>query len=318
MKTLVLMSDIPWTALYQRPQALAVRFAMQYDRVIFVEPWHPTFKQYTLPPNVTRLRLWHWPFNARVPLLGRIFGPLSRVFHPLTDWVNRKILRYATGAHGPDVIFTESPQFGNLVKGWPLTTVVYDYIDRYMGFGRLPDWVTDAFYSALMRADLKIATHPKLADEIETPYVVGQGAEPAFGMARFGTRGIYWGYISDYMDWKTIIEDCDTGKILFLCGPVKGTEIPTHRNLHYLGNLPHRTLPYLARIADYGFILWKKTELTEAVSTVKAQEYLAAGLPVVYSSWMKKDMGPVSWGERAEFIQVLIETHTNRFNSSKE
>lgn len=316
--TLLFLSDIPWTALYQRPQALAIQFAMKYDKVIFAEPWHPTkTKDAIVPPNLKRIRLWHWPFNAKLPVVGKIFSPLSRIFHPLTTWINRKIIERECGS--PDIIFTESAQHGNLVKGWPLTTVVYDYVDRYTGWGKLPDWVGDAFLDANARADLRIATHPKLAEEIMTPYVVGQGVDPYFSINnRFGKVGIYWGYISNYMDWGRILEDCSAGKIMILCGPVKGTEIPIHHNLHYLGVVDHRTLPYLARMATFGFIFWKKNDLTETVASVKAQEYLACGLPVIYSSWMKRDMGPYEWNDRARTITQLIDSHTRQFNSSME
>ncbi|MRR35114.1 hypothetical protein EG829_10575, partial [bacterium] len=66
------LSDIPWTALYQRPQHLAVRFAARQP-LLWVEPavlGHPPRRHLvSIQEGISGLVLPYFPYNARRSLL---------------------------------------------------------------------------------------------------------------------------------------------------------------------------------------------------------------------------------------------------------
>jgi hypothetical protein len=58
-------------------------------------------------------------------------------------------------------------------------------------------------------------------------------------------------------------------------------------NVKLLGLIQYERLPEFLAYTDAGIIPFKKTPLVESVSPLKLFEYMAAGLPVVSTSWME-------------------------------
>jgi glycosyltransferase involved in cell wall biosynthesis len=97
----------------------------------------------------------------------------------------------------------------------------------------------------------------------------------------------YYGLLHDWQDYDLLagIARQRPDWSLVLVGKVQtNTErFATLRNVHFIGQRPHATLPSYCRGFDVAIIPHRINELTRNMNPIKLREYLAAGLPVVAS-----------------------------------
>jgi glycosyltransferase involved in cell wall biosynthesis len=311
--TTLFFSDIPWTALYQRPQHLAVRFAAR-QTLLWVEPavlGHPPRRRLvSIREGISGLVLPYFPYNARNFLLraaARATGALAPA-QAILDRVQVSMLAGAMGdmalPAGETVAYLQNFQAFRAIRSCRVGRILYDCIDNPFGFARFPRPVHTLWRETLDAADALIATSPTLADLLQRTsgrqaHVVSNGVE----YARFASPverprdlpddGVpIAGYVGSVYPW------IDFALLEHLCRAlpnvrvvIVGTEHPEVRpklsalsrypNFLFLGHRPYQTVPSYLQHFNAGLIPFLRNQLTAGVNPVKLYEYAAAGLTPV-------------------------------------
>ncbi len=311
--TVLFFSDIPWSALYQRPQQLASLLAKKCP-VLWIEPatlgsttyWSPA----PIQPNLYRLSLPQFPFNARSTTIKKIARIVSMI--PGSWWVLAHVQRvllwraFAAVHVSETVAMVQNFQFATLIRSLGCNRIVFDYIDDIFGFTEFPAAVTEQWKHMIGRADEVTTTSPVLMQQI-----MDQGRSDV----RLLSNGVNYSLFSSN-DWQTQRPtDLPKGDaIAMYIGSVYpwfdfelmeyllthmpdinfvlvGHEHPEVRdslirmqklpNFHFLGVRPYELLPGYLASAHVGIIPFRRTPLTAAVNPVKLYEYSAAGVPTV-------------------------------------
>ena len=102
-------------------------------------------------------------------------------------------------------------------------------------------------------------------------------------------RITYIGVISDWFDLDLLYQAANSlpnysfviiGPVDILIDKVKGVS-----NIYFLGAKPHSIIQIYLQNSQVGVIPFIRTKLIESVNPIKLYEYMAAGLPVVSTSW---------------------------------
>jgi teichuronic acid biosynthesis glycosyltransferase TuaH len=103
-------------------------------------------------------------------------------------------------------------------------------------------------------------------------------------------------------------------KTIMMIGPVRDTKYegqPLHelKNIRFIGSRPLHSLPAYLRYFDCCIIPYKKDELTSSIYPLKINEYLAAGKPVVATSFSDdiRAFGDVAYiaDSHDEFVKLI-------------
>jgi glycosyltransferase involved in cell wall biosynthesis len=178
--------------------------------------------------------------------------------------------------------------------------IVYDLIDDWSAPSLGGDWYDPTLERELgLKSDALVASAPDLVDRLVdltgrevtlVPNAVNAeifGRQPGPEPDDFPPgEGLVLGYhgslYGDWFDWdalRSVAESFSEARVVVI-----GDEPDTHpampSNVHFLGLKPQTSLPdYLSRF-DAGLIPFHVTDVTHAVSPLKAYEYLAMGVPV--------------------------------------
>ena len=289
---LVVLSHLPWTWVWQRPQHLVSRLAAG-RRTWFVE--QPVRADVTTP--VMRHadagpvhRVWlEVPHEVRIgdsPLL-----PFELYGNQLTDLLG-------TAAVGSDV-WLYSPMALDLAGSMAPRVLAYDVMDDLSAFADGGDYMRNLQERALRRADVVFAggrSLHRVAAAVRGPdkvHLFPSGVEVAhyatsrkLRRPRVRPAAGYVGVIDERLD-LTLIADL-AAKLpqwdIHLVGPVTKIDpstLPQAPNLHYPGMQPYEQLPAVMAGLDVALMPFALNEATRAISPTKTLEYLAAGLPVV-------------------------------------
>ena len=337
---ILFLSDIPWNALYQRPQHLATRLARRWP-LLWIEPAtlhaRASFAPIRIRENLTALSLPMLPHNARLkPLraLSRVVGRLDT-----TRWLVEHLqVRLLQGAM--DKLKIDPHELGFLIENFQLIgltrhvtpgVTVFDYIDDAFGFARFPDYVREEWLETIRRADYVTATSPTLKHQLEEAgarevQVVSNGVEYELFAGSPGERpadlpaGPIIGYIGSVYPW---LDYGLIGKVaralphahVVMMGhahpEVRGDLNALARlpNFHFLGEKPYREVPRYLRHFSVGIIPFRKTALTAAVNPVKLYEQSAAGIPTVatdFSQDLHEMSGLIGIGRSHEEFLSLV------------
>lgn len=311
---MMFLSDIPWTALYQRPQHLAVRFAAR-QALLWVEPavlGHPPRRKLVpIQEGISGLVLPYFPYNARNSLLraaARGAGALAPA-QAVLDRVQESMIAGAMGElslpPGETVAYLQNFQAFRAVRSCRVKRIVYDCIDNPFGFARFPRPVHTLWRDTLDAADTLIATSPALADLLQRTsgrraHIVSNGVEydrfasPAQRPSDLPDDGVpiagYVGSVYPWIDFTLLEHLCRAlpdvrvvivGKEHPEVRP-KLSALSRYRNFLFLGYRPYESVPSYLQHFNAGLIPFLHNQLTEGVNPVKLYEYAAAGLtPVV-------------------------------------
>jgi UDP-galactopyranose mutase len=96
----------------------------------------------------------------------------------------------------------------------------------------------------------------------------------------------YYGVLDERIDFPLIaaVADARPDWSIILVGPlakIRGDDLPTRPNLHYLGAKLYKDLPSYVAGWDVALMPFALNEATRFISPTKTPEYLASGKPVV-------------------------------------
>ena len=325
----VWVSDIPWSALWQRPQQLATRFPEDV-RILFVEPWTlgapPAWSPEEVAPRIARISFPFLPLHARDLRLRRLAYRLgssapatSMLFAAQRLWARRWRGFGRQGARR--LVLAQNFMATPFLDAWRPDRIVYDMIDAPLHFAPVPPRLVPQWQTLLSRADRVIVTSEALVSLAKSggataPALIGNGVEadrfdpnrvtpavlpgnpeaPAFG---------YVGSLHSWFDLELVaaLAEAMPESRVVLVGPAPPEtaaaleRLMTSRpNLHWMGPRPYVEVPALVRAFRVGLIPFRRTPLTEAVNPVKLYEYAAAGVPTVTTRFSDEVEG---WSDAA-------------------
>ena len=292
--TLLCLSHLRWSFVYQRPQHLMTRFARNYNVLFFEEPVvtqddHPWLEVRPAENDVQVL----------VPRLpeGCVGETADRVQKELIDgYLDRlQVSDLLLWFYTPMAL-----AFADHLK--PRVTI-YDCMDELSAFRGAPPELIQREQQLLSRADLvftggyslwevKRELHdnahpfPSSVDVDHFAAARGRQADPedqaAIGHPRLG----FYGVIDERLDIELVasVAQMRPDWHIVLVGPVvkiDPADLPRRDNIHYLGGKTYDELPSYLAGWDVAIMPFALNESTRFISPTKTPEYLAGGCPVV-------------------------------------
>jgi UDP-galactopyranose mutase len=291
---LICFSHLRWDFVFQRPQHLLKRAAMD-RRVFFVE--EPIFDDGTMRLDISERE---GGVQVVVPHLPN--GLCSQVAHNavLRDLVlhliqSRDVVDY--------VLWYYTPMALSFSSDLDPQAVVYDCMDELSAFKNAPPALRSYEEKLFERADLvftggrslyavKQTQHncvhcfPSSIDRdhfMEARTITEERADQKeISHPRLG----FFGVIDERFDVELLdaIAQARPDWNFVLIGPVVKIDpdmLPKHKNIHYLGSKSYQDLPKYVAGWDVALLLFADNESTRFISPTKTPEYLAAGKPVV-------------------------------------
>ena len=313
-RDIIFFSGEDWTPFSQRPQSLAIEFARRGNRCFYIEPMLSLGKIVarrfagggratdTGEANVVRLK----------PLLSlsRFRGSKTRPFDKriFRFWFERQLKRY--GIRRDALVYLNLPYWWDHVIDrhlFPDNTVIFDCIDDcrvYSGSAGIlkimqsserklaqdADHILASAYPLYARLQGHKSVH-YLPNAIDLELCRDPGHEPAIELPPgnefvFGFVGSLNAWI-DFAVFEKIAERWPRSTVVVIGPTSRPAEIrrlaDKHRNLRYLGPVPHKRI--FAYIRQFDICLNPKStdEIGDNMNPLKIYEYLAMGKPVVSS-----------------------------------
>ncbi|HEU4723921.1 MAG TPA: hypothetical protein VFU59_01355, partial [Candidatus Eisenbacteria bacterium] len=299
------MSDIPWSALWQRPQQLATRFPEDV-RILFVEPWTlgapPAWTPVEVAPRIARISFPFLPLHARDLRLRRLAYRLgssapatSMLFAAQRLWAQRWRGFGRPGARR--LVLAQNFMATPFLDAWRPDRIVYDMIDAPLHFAPVPPRLVPQWQTLLARADRVVVTSEALVSLAKSggaaePRLIGNGVEAErFDPSRVAPAALpgnpnapALGYVGSLHSWfdlelvESLAAAMPEARVV-LVGPAPpetaaalGRLAAAHSNLHWMGARPYAEVPGLVRAFRVGLIPFRRTPLTEAENPVKLYE----------------------------------------------
>jgi glycosyltransferase involved in cell wall biosynthesis len=302
-RVVVILSEVPWDEVWQRPQEFAVR-AAKVAPVVYASP--------------VQAHRWLLTLAKRWALMRRrrdrdliVLSPITLTGHYKSHAIMRLNCWMVSAAvrpwikHASEVrILINSPYLYPVIDLLAATrtidNVVYDVIDDFTAFDWSPAYGRQLDTALMQRADAVITgTHELLEqrsairDDVEfvpcgvdyQAFANPRGSVPEDIAALPQPILGYWGSISERIDLALLDALCVRfpQSSVVLIGPLhmRRSQLPRRQNCHWLGIKSHDALPAYAARFSVGLIPFRLTEATLKLNPVKTLEYLAAGIPVV-------------------------------------
>ena len=300
-------ASLHWdTFLFQRPHQIMSRLAQRHS-VLYVRPVDLlTFcKSPAIRPKKRR-------FSSPLENL-QLYSPLIFPYSSVFSWIRglnnslmtRRIKKECLKNNfKKKILWLYSPFSFYLIGKAGESLVVYDCMDEHVTFKNADPKLVEAEDRILEKADIVFAggrslyeskktknsncyLFPSCADnkhfskalnpDIKIPDDLKDIPKPIIG---------YIGAVDERLDYKLIESLAEKNKnISFVfIGPiikVQKKELPTQKNIFYLGSREYKTMPAYLKGIDIGFMPFAMTPVTKMISPTKTLEYLAAGLRVV-------------------------------------
>lgn len=294
MYDVICFSHLRWDFVFQRPQHLLSRCALE-RRVFFIE--EPVFGDGAPELKIERSREGVY---VVVPLLPHGCAEAEAVQSELLRSLiaREKLTDYVVWYYTPMAL-----PVGRTLS--PLASV-YDCMDQLAAFKGAPsgiaarelelfEAVNVVFTGGYSLYESKRGLHPNVhpfPSSVDVPHFArarGDGREPAdqahIGHPRLG----FFGVIDERMNLELVdgIARARPDWQVVLVGPVVKIDesmLPRRPNIHYLGSKSYLQLPEYIAGWDVALLPFAKNESTEFISPTKTPEYLAAGRPVVSTS----------------------------------
>ncbi|MCW7536375.1 FAD-dependent oxidoreductase [Aquabacterium sp. A7-Y] len=297
---MLVFSHLRWDFVYQRPQHLLSRLAVQY-RVLFVE--EPVHEE-----GAPRLQSFH-PCEG-VEVL-RPHTPVDAAgFHDDQLSVLKPLVQQHIEAHGiaDYLVWFYTPMALPLLTGLQPRAVIYDCMDELSAFKFAPRQMRQRESALMKTADLVITGGPSLyeAKRGQNPHLhcfpssvdaghfapATAGRSPEANAAHALHANIpaprlgFFGVIDERLDAPLVaaLADARPDWQLVMAGPVvkiDPAQLPQRPNIHWLGQQPYERLPALVAGWDVCLLPFALNESTRFISPTKTLEYMAAEKPVV-------------------------------------
>jgi glycosyltransferase involved in cell wall biosynthesis len=295
---LVVISHLRWTWVWQRPQHLVSRFAVQRAeagaRTWFVE--EPVTGHVDRPRLATEqhdqvIRIWLVVPGEEYEEL-RFADPRAASYGPLlAEFLD------AQGGSSPD-LWLYTPMAYDIGKCLGAGRLVYDVMDDLSSFLNAPKGLLLRQRQLLTAADVvftggRSLHRATISQRRQAVYLFPSGVEQQHYAASRKLRrphdsnvAGYVGVIDERVDLD-LIEEMATALpdwTVRIVGPVAKIEessLPRANNIDYVGMVAYHQLPQVMAGFDVALMPFALNEATRAISPTKTLEYLAAGLPVV-------------------------------------
>lgn len=297
-------APIDWDFIRQRPQHIAQRLAESFE-VFYIQPFGlRNIRASDLQRIIRRFRgLFikkqrpqedlHIVNLKFIPLINRHIQKinlslLKSQIKPLTD--------------NDTIIWITNPSkiMPDLISGLNYRAMVYELIDdnEKIHSARKNDiMITEQWL--INKADLIITTASRLYEKVKSinqnkeTIIVGNGVEYDFFNKEFfrkpkelkGMKKVvgYVGSIDSWVDFETIqfIADKREDLSFVFVGPIKVENLPSGKNIHFLGRKDYASVPDYCSSFDACLIPFTAGEFADTINPVKLYEYFALGKPVI-------------------------------------
>jgi UDP-galactopyranose mutase len=321
---LICFSHLRWDFVYQRPQHLMERFAIQrqvffFEEMIRTDHYAPCLEFHAYKGSEVKC------IRPRIP---HSFSE-SQTRDALEELVVELI--HMSGGRTPTFWFY-TPMMYDFTSAIDSELVVYDCMDELANFLGAPACLHALEVELIRRADVvftggySLFEAKRLLHDNIHPFPSGVDIEH-FRIARNGPSAPlnsttlnrpklgYYGVIDERLDLALVAATAAARPewSIVLIGPVvkiSQGDLPRAPNIHYTGQVPYAELPDHLAAWDVAIMPFALNDATRFISPTKAPEYLASGRPVV--STPIKDVvrhyggvkGVFIAGDTEEFIEL--------------
>lgn len=292
---LICLSHLRWNFVYQRPQHLLSRAALDYEVYFFEEP----IVEGTAAPRL-ECRTAENGVTVAVPILPRDMEAALAV-RAQRDMLDQLLQRLE---HRQIVFWYYTPMALLFSRHRSCDVCIYDNMDELSAFKDAPasllaleeelfkrcDYVFTgghSLYEAKRGRHRSVYAFPSSIDAAHFDRARGGGlADPADQAPLPRPRLGFFGVIDERMDTGLLarLADLRPAWQIVMVGPVVKIDpasLPQRPNIHWLGGKDYRALPAYLAHWDVGLMPFAMNESTRFISPTKTPEYLAAGVPVV-------------------------------------
>jgi protoporphyrinogen oxidase/glycosyltransferase involved in cell wall biosynthesis len=296
MQTIVVFSHLRWNFVFQRPQHLLSRFAID-RRIFFIEePVRSNgpdarFELTRPAPNVT-VCCPHTPLapsgfsDEQLPYLEPLLGKLV-ADEGIDDYV----------------VWFYTPMALPLAKSLTPKAVVYDCMDELSMFLNAPRQMIQRESALMKSADLvftggrslyrakkdqnpHVHCFPSSVDAAHFAQAIGLRSEAHGGSTAARPQLGFYGVIDERLDLKLIGELAQRHPEwdIVMVGPVvkiDPNQLPRPGNIHYPGQKTYAELPAFLASWDVCLLPFARNNATRFISPTKTLEYMAAEKPIV-------------------------------------
>jgi glycosyltransferase involved in cell wall biosynthesis len=262
---------------------------------------------------------------VRAPLLRSRFAARNTLRATLPP-VGRVLSRHEF--HHPDLLWLSASRFSfPMMQAVPARKRAYRMSDDWATFPEVPRALIELEKSVIDSVDAVFVTGRILEEQVRVrrPDVVylPNGVDDAFFqppaadddlVRRYpAPRVVFAGTIGDWIDFDAVAQSARRlpKASILLVGPgraARGADLPG--NVHCTGPVPYERLPAIIHGCQAGIIPFRSTPRTEAASSNKLFQYLAAGLPVVASRTyeFERALSPAALADSPEaFAQAVAD-----------
>jgi len=312
---IVLFAPEPWQAIWRNRHQIFTRLA-RHNRVIWVEPreaawphlwrrwrageWRqPTFWKFGVSHPMDNVWVVHTPQFA-----PRTRGGVGKVTRAIREAPIRRLIR-RLGIRRP-LLWLFNPALWDEVGRWEERLAIYHLVDEYTAYTSNPSLQASlaAEERQLMaKVDMVFVTSQKLLESKRAlhskVFLVPNGVDyETFASARSDgqlsrlPRPIigYVGALKVKIDFVLLrrIAEANPDATVLLVGPLdpgvdaaEWDALVSRPNVHFAGTRPVADVPGVVAACDIGLLPYRRMPWTEHINSLKLNEYLAAGLPVV-------------------------------------
>ncbi len=297
---LICFSHIRWNFVYQRPQHLLNRFAIN-NRVFIIE--EPVFEDdissdfYEINKSDDNTNLWvvvlhvskNTPFEKRNHTLRALLDSCM---------YSKEIKKYILWYYSPMALSYSNHLHPSLI--------IYDCMDELSAFKFAPPELKEMETRLLKRADLVFTgghslyqakkhlhhnIHPFPSSIDKSHFLSARRSikDPVDQLAIPHPRFGFYGVIDERFHISLIdqLSALHPDWHFILLGPVVKIDpvlLPKKENIHYLGSKNYKELPSYLSNWDVAILPFELNESTKYISPTKTPEYLAGGKPVISTS----------------------------------
>jgi glycosyltransferase involved in cell wall biosynthesis len=305
-------APIDWDYIRQRPQHTAKQLSA-FHSFYYIQPFG--LRNLRVSDLSRVMKRFPGLFNKQRPqedlhIVNLKFIPfIHRYIHKINVSLLKKQVEPLLDDETIIWITNPSKVMPDLINGLNYRAMVYELIDdneEIHSAHKNDIMITERWL--INRANLIIATSSKLCEKAKKInknkeiVLVGNGVEYDFFNKDFfkkpkelqGMKKVvgYVGSIDSWMDFETIqfIADKREDLNFVFVGPLKVENLPSGKNIHFLGRKDYDNVPDYCYFFDACLIPFTVSEFADSINPVKLYEYLALGKPVI--AYKMKELNP--------------------------
>jgi len=277
---------------FQRPQHLMSRFAVERRVIVWEEPIYDS--------EQAEVRVAICPQTGVEVVTPHLPDGLGEESEEATL---RALLTGFTAGAGPFIRWYYTPMMLAFSAELPAVATVYDCMDELAAFRFAPPGLLPLENALLSQADVvftggfslyeaKKGRHPNVhpfpssVDRAHFMQARGEVDTPPDQRPIAGPRLGFYGVVDERMDLDLIaaVADARPDWSVVIVGPIvkiDPADLPRRRNLHFLGGKDYAELPAYLAGWDVALMPFAINQSTRFISPTKTPEYLAGGRPVV-------------------------------------